>query len=219
MRQQVSRGCVPFFAVSALNLLTALLVATPVRGATRHEHQSGQSSSSPPQSASTQQGPTGQGAPAAAPQATAPDKPKKAKKVYTDDDFASSREGAGRGGSLPPDINVCDTTCENLIRSSIDPDDITAFENELANAIASVKEDSLWQQQLGDVARAKQHYCDLLQKKGATKAELDQARAANIDALNWAGRREMSSATQRVRFTFMGYQVTRVQNSRCAAGR
>jgi hypothetical protein len=158
-------------------------------------------------------------APAAAPQATPPDKPKKAKKVYTDDDFASSREGAGKGGSLPPDINVCDTTCENLIRSSINPDDITAFENELANAIASVKEDSLWQQQLGDVARAKQHYCDLLQKKGATKAELDQARAANIDALNWAGRREMSSANQQARFMFMGYQVTRVQNSRCAAGR
>jgi hypothetical protein len=219
MRRRIDQSVFPFFAVFySLSLLAALVLVTPLRGATPDRQQSGQSPSSPPQSASTQQGSTGQGAPEAAPQATAPDKPK-AKKVYTDDDFARSREGAGKGGSLPPDINACDTTCEDRIRSSIEPDDITAFENELANAIASVKEDSLWQQQLGDVARAKQHYCDLLQKKDATKAELDKARAANIDALNWAGRREMSSATQRVRFTFMGYQVTRVQNSRCAAGR
>jgi hypothetical protein len=219
MRQQVSRWCLLFFVVSALNLLTVLLVATPARGAPRHEQQSGQSPSSQSQSANTQQGSTDRGAPEAAPQAKAPDKPKKAKKIYTDDDFASSREATGKAGNLPPDINACDTTCEDRIRSGIEPDDITAFESELANAIANVKEDSIWQQQLADVARAKQHYCDLLQKKDATKAELDQARAANIDALNWAGRRETSFATQRARFMFMGYQASRVQNSRCPAGR
>ncbi|MFY9530015.1 MAG: hypothetical protein WBC04_15590 [Candidatus Acidiferrales bacterium] len=220
MRRRINQFIFPFFAVFySLGLLAALVLATLLRGATPDRQQSGQPQSSQSQSANTQQGSTDQGAAAAAPQATAPDKPKKAKKVYTDDDFASSREGAGKAGSLPPDINACDTTCENRIRSSIEPEDITAFENELANAVASLKEDSLWQQQLGDVARTKQHYCDLLQKKDATKAELDQARAANIDALNWAGRREISSPTQRARITFMGYQVSRVQNSRCAVGR
>lgn len=215
-RRTASPWCPLFVARCILIFVAGLIFVLPMHGAFPDARQSAQSQSRQPQSATAPQGSTDQSAPAAAPPATAPSKPKK---VYTDDDLAGRGGGAGKAGSLPPNINSCDPTCENRLRAGIEPEDNAAFENQLSAAVESAKDDSLWQQQLVELAQAKQHNCDVLQKKDATKAQLDQARAENVAALQRAANREMSFPTQVVRFSYMGYQVDRIQNGGCSAQR